>query len=248
MSVVLLSRVAGAIGSTASGCGPCGDLAHGRPLTTTTWKGGAHYRLALMMFFILCSTVGAPLSWHKTNGAVLRQLHAPSPHRTPKVDAPASDARTGIGGWFPRRDESGSTSVARLPWFSMESTLEAVSVFSQATAREVPGISRTRVTIVPTLTDNRGNGAALNKLTTTKFPASALLMELSCYIKKMSIRTIVEWVARVGNREADRLANGAFHDYDPALGFQSAEQSSVGDSSGSPRAGRAAESASRVPS
>ena len=30
--------------------------------------GGMHYRLALVMFFILCSTVGAPLSWHKTIG------------------------------------------------------------------------------------------------------------------------------------------------------------------------------------
>ena len=70
--------------------------------------------------------------------------------------------------------------------------------------------SRTRVTIAPTLTDNRENGAALNKLMTTKFPASALLMELSCYMKKMSIRTIVERVPREGNREADRLANGVF--------------------------------------
>ena len=30
--------------------------------------GGAHYRLALMVFFVLCSTVGVPLSWHKTAG------------------------------------------------------------------------------------------------------------------------------------------------------------------------------------
>ena len=29
---------------------------------------GAQYRLALLTFFVLCATVGAPLSWHKTNG------------------------------------------------------------------------------------------------------------------------------------------------------------------------------------
>ena len=30
--------------------------------------GRMHYRLALMMFFIVCSVVGAPFSWHKTRG------------------------------------------------------------------------------------------------------------------------------------------------------------------------------------
>ena len=30
--------------------------------------GGMHYRLARTMFLILCSVVGAPLSWHKTSG------------------------------------------------------------------------------------------------------------------------------------------------------------------------------------
>ena len=28
--------------------------------------GGAHYRLPLIVFFVVCSTVGVPLSWHKT--------------------------------------------------------------------------------------------------------------------------------------------------------------------------------------
>ena len=58
------------------------------------------------------------------------------------------------------------------------------------------------------LTDNRGNGALLNKLMTTKFPASALLMELSTYVKRMNMRTVVEWAPRDCNREADQLAKG----------------------------------------
>ena len=70
-----------------------------------------------------------------------------------------------------------------------------------------------------TLKDNRGNGAALNKLMTTKFPASALLMELSCNMKRVSIRMIVEWAPREGNREADRLANGVFDEFDSKLGI-----------------------------
>ena len=95
------------------------------------------------------------------------------------------------------------------------STLEALAVPVQYV--ETPGGSRTRVRIAPTLTHNRGNGAALNKLMTTKFPASALLMELSCDMRKMSIRTGVEWVPKEGNREADKLANGDHETFDPIL-------------------------------
>ena len=38
-----------------------------------------------------------------------------------------------------------------------------------------------RVLIVPFVTDNRGNGAALNELMSTRFPSSAVLMELATY-------------------------------------------------------------------
>ena len=48
----------------------------------------------------------------------------------------------------------------------------------------------------------------LNKLMTTKFPAFAVLMELAAYMKKMRLRTVVEWSPRTGNKEADRLAKG----------------------------------------
>ena len=36
-------------------------------------------------------------------------------------------------------------------------------------------------------------------------------------MKKMSLRTVVEWTPREGNREADRLANGQWDDFDEAL-------------------------------
>ena len=73
---------------------------------------------------------------------------------------------------------------------------------------EYPGASRSRVRIVPTTTDNRGNRAALNKLmTTTRYPASAVLMELAANSKKMGLRASVEWSPRQANREADPLAN-----------------------------------------
>ena len=71
--------------------------------------------------------------------------------------------------------------------------------------------------MVPSLTDNRGNGALLNKLMTTKFPASALLMELSTYMKRMNMRMVVEWAPRDCNREADQLANGITTGFGPAV-------------------------------
>ena len=96
----------------------------------------------------------------------------------------------------PREGEQGSTHLEAL----------AVLVALKLQFGETPGEGR-----------SSGNGAALNKLMTTKFPASALPMELSRYMKKMSIRTVVVWVPREWNKEADRLANGVFEDFDPTL-------------------------------
>ena len=157
----------------------------------------------------------------------------------PRVDAQASSERTGIGGWFPHRGQDGKIDVRRSRWFSLElneeewlwvyargrkpalimSTLEllAVSVALKLLFGETPRERHTRVQMVPTITDNRGNGALLNKLMSTKFPASAVLMELASYMRRMSLRTVVEWVPREGNKEADRLANGNAEDFDPSL-------------------------------
>ena len=70
---------------------------------------------------------------------------------------------------------------------------------------------------MPTITDNRGNGALLNKLMSTKFPASAVLMELASYMRRMSLRTVVEWAPREGNKKTDKLANGNTEDFDLSL-------------------------------
>ena len=42
----------------------------------------------------------------------------------------------------------------------------------------------------------------------TKYPVSAVLMELASYMKEQSLKVLVEWSPRSGNQEADRLANG----------------------------------------
>ena len=156
-----------------------------------------------------------------------------------RVDAPASDTRTGIGGWYPRSREDGRLDLKTSPRFSLEiledewpwvfaksrkpslviSTLEALAVLVGLKLQfgDQPRTSQTKVVIAPTLTENRGNGALLNKLMTTKFTVSAVLMEMATYMTKMSLRTVVGWAPREANREADKLANGQFDDFDKAL-------------------------------
>ena len=74
-----------------------------------------------------------------------------------------------------------------------------------------------KVLVVPSITDNRGNGAALNNLMSTMFPSSAVLMELAVFMKRRGLRTIVEWAPREFNRELDSLANGITEGFNPAL-------------------------------
>ena len=337
------SRVASAIGRLAQYLAGK-DATTWHVLTADDYHleaGGVNYRVALILFFLLCATCRVPLSWHKTAGGdtvtwvgyellhrsyelgisvrraewfvrwsrevasttfinvsnfeeglgrimyvlgaleferpflgplyrfltlhprgsvrrvpsyvsfILRYLarqvernrhypcavnQLPAEH-LPRVDAQASRERTGIGGWLPVCDEFGRISTARSPWFSLEitrdmlpwvyakgdkpalviATLEALAVVVSLRAfygRRVPD-RRTRVTVAPTWTDNRGNGAALNKLMSTKYPASAVLMELASYMKEQSLKVLVEWSPRSGNQEADRLANGVTTGFTP---------------------------------
>ena len=98
------------------------------------------------------------------------------------------------------------------------STLEALAMVVALKVKfgQEPDPNKTRVLIVPSITDNRGNGAALDKLMSTRFPFSAVLMELASYMKHRGMRAIVEWAPRECNREADMLANGDTSLFDPA--------------------------------
>ena len=102
----------------------------------------------------------------------------------PRVDAQASSNRTGIGGWFPAIGPDGSIDIT--------ATFEALAVLVALKLwfGEVPKQQQTRAVMVPSLTDNRET-AHSSTSSTTKLPASALLMELSTYMKRMNRRTVV---------------------------------------------------------
>ena len=61
------------------------------------------------------------------------------------------------------------------------STLEAFAMLVALKLRfgQDPGPEDTRVLIVPSITDNRGNGAALNNLMSTRFPSFGSTCEVS---------------------------------------------------------------------
>ena len=158
---------------------------------------------------------------------------------SPRVDAQASSTRTGVAGWLPYIDSNGAPDTSRSPWFSHEikaedkpwvfekgdrpsliiATLEAPAVLLslELLQGEIPPTHRTKIMVTPAWTDNRGNGAALNKLMTTSCPASAVLMELAAHMKRMLLKIQIGWSPRTGNNEADALANGVFDGFDVAL-------------------------------
>ena len=83
----------------------------------------------------------------------------------------------------------------------MISTLEALAILVALKLRfgDHPEADDTEVLIVPSIMDSRGNGAALNKLMSTRFPSSAVLMELATYMKARGMRTVVarmQWRGR----------------------------------------------------
>ena len=98
------------------------------------------------------------------------------------MDAQASEGRSGIGGWAPVRNTKGDLDLWLSPWFSCELTrkdwpwidergdipsliisiLEALAVLISLKLffGDEPKKGRTKVQVVPTWTDNRGNGSA----------------------------------------------------------------------------------------
>ena len=95
-----------------------------------------------------------------------------------------------MGGWYPARNSKDELDPWCSDWFSLEiskedfpwifekgdkpslviSTLEALAILISLKLRfgDAPDPDDTKVLIVPSFTDNRGNGAVLNKLMTPR--------------------------------------------------------------------------------
>ena len=124
--------------------------------------------------------------------------------RAPRVDAQASDERTGVGVW---EGQDGRPDPSCSHWFSEEirqedfpwvfkrdgkaarviATLEALATLLAIRAffPNAQEAERTKLVVIPSFADNRRNGALLNKLMSSKYPLSTLLVEFgsSCGIQ-----------------------------------------------------------------
>ena len=63
------------------------------------------------------------------------------------------------------------------------------------------------------LTDNQGNPYVIDKMMTTAFPLSVILMELSVQLELANLCLDLHWVPREQNVEADALTNEEFQDF-----------------------------------
>ena len=148
-----------------------------------------------------------------------------------RADARAEGEDVVIGGWL----SQGGLLPAQAPWFSVRVTRHA---FPWIWCRGEPGRNIAALELLGTLlcvvlfagkftgsdiaitglTDNKGNSQALLKMMTTKFPLSAVLMELAAWIPDISggRGLSLMWVPRLQNVEADALSNEHFSDFDPS--------------------------------
>jgi len=153
-----------------------------------------------------------------------------------RVDAKAEGETATIGGWLPRRDESGRLSLASSPWFFVQlseqtapwayekdkqpfrvvASLEALAVLVAVLTLTSPiaGSTRRGTVILPLMTDNRGNSFALSRLMSTKYPLCLLVMELAVALEERGLALSAEWAPREWNAEADAITNSRFEGFE----------------------------------
>jgi len=93
--------------------------------------------------------------------------------------------------------------VAFAPWLS--GTGKAQGPGGMGAPPAIGAVAR-----IPTLTDNKGNTFALNRLASSKFPLCAVTMELAAQLEKLGLVLDLGWAPREWNAEADALTNGEF--------------------------------------
>ena len=151
-----------------------------------------------------------------------------------RSDAKAENGKAFVGGW----ESAGGCSTKEARWFYIELTREeAPWVFSKENdpgrviaALELLGTLLSIILFdikatsllqggcsVTGLTDNQGNGYAVAKGMSTKFPLAPLLIELSEQLRARSLDLRLNWVRRDSNTEADAITNQDFSLFSPEL-------------------------------
>ncbi|CAE8681799.1 unnamed protein product, partial [Polarella glacialis] len=150
-----------------------------------------------------------------------------------RSDAKAEDTTAAIGGWECRRGADASQArwfflrvdASWAPWaFAKKSdpkrviaalellgTILCVKLFCAEWGREFCGAG-----LISGSTDNLGNSFATQKLMSTKWPLTVLLMELSETLRVFDADLHLGWTRRDFNQEADDLSNEKFGGFNPS--------------------------------
>ena len=96
------------------------------------------------------------------------------------------------------------------------SSLEALAVLVSLKMfyGEQPESGKKKVTVAPTWNRQPRERICTEQIDDNEVP-SVRSTELSAYMKRMSMKVVVEWTPRAGNREADHLANGEYSRFSP---------------------------------
>jgi hypothetical protein len=143
-----------------------------------------------------------------------------------RTDAKAQDGRCFIGAW--ELDDKGTTVEAK--WCAMEIVeAEAPWIFAKKDPQRVIAALELLATMVAIVlfdpdesrgglrgctltasTDNKGNSYIINKLSSTKWPITALLIEASEQLRCRNAILNLRWLKRDDNAQADALTNSDY--------------------------------------
>jgi hypothetical protein len=149
-----------------------------------------------------------------------------------RSDAKAEGGRAWVGGW----EFSGGQALANARWFSFEvlreewpwvfakegdpqrviAALELLGTLLCIILFDPEGLVSGKASCVLTgSTDNKGNSYIVKKLASTKWPITALLLELSEQLRRRRAILDLQWLPRDSNSEADALTNLNFEGFTP---------------------------------
>ena len=239
------------------------------PCATLPFRGHAPTRVRQEGSSIRLLLLAVPRSKSDSRGHYPCAEELRSAAQAPRVDAQASDERTGKGGWLQFVRDDGTLDKLQSRWFSAEirkedwpwifekdgrptSTLEALAVLVglKLFHGDEPQLHQTQVQVVATWTDNRGNCSVFNKLVTTRFPSSAVVMKLAAFMKKRRLNTTVHWAPPRNEQRSRCASEWCYGRVQPQAGVRPGSRSGrVDDFTGSTADGsRSGACVSRIPS
>lgn len=155
------------------------------------------------------------------------------------TDAKATDTQAWIGGFLQTSDDPKACSWFSLevketiaPWLkcrggSPKRVIAALEMLATVVAVKIwsPTFKKKAIARITAKTDNQGNGFALRKFMTSKYPGTVLLMEMAEELRSHDLGLDLQWVRRDDNQLADDLTNLEFGRFSEEKRVEMSEES-----------------------